>query len=408
MPYVSGSPNDVATPSPETTTSDSPSPTATAIPSPTPERISELPPLPSGAWSGIHWYVGPSLINCVESDDPDAPDCPSLTVFSWSRGYVAFAETDTAIAVWSSADGLNWTKRHNLNMAGLDHIKIEDLVEGPAGILAVGYTSQQGTCAPPDLTIHALWLSADGISWSPVWGIDGSPTTIAASSRGYIATGGDVEPKVWISSNGRTWTPSALPFAIYRSASVDGPTAFAGGFLIYGEVIEPGGCGGDFLETSTVWFSADGTGWTRELLPGATAGPDVSTSVELINDSTMLADEISTDDQSNTSTETLWTSVDGQTWTPLSAPALKGQNWGLLSNGQRAMVMISGSDSSDSSAPQEPPKWMVLDDNLKLSPLAEKGTIPVPADFDLDYVFGPTGIVATDGSQIWIGVPTAN
>jgi hypothetical protein len=407
---------------PWTAPPESPSPpsTATPLPSGTPEQLRTVPTPPAGLWKSIHWYAGPTLVSCPEPDpnateDPNGaepPECPTLRVFGWSKGFVAFADTEKTIAVWSSADGLKWVKRHNLNLGGQDYVQVSYVLEGPAGLLAIGYSSARGMCSSPDLTIHALWISADGATWSPISmaRFDGSPTTIASSSMGYIATGGYGEPEVWISKDGRTWNRATLPFTIYRNASVDGPTAFAGGFLIYGEVISPGGCGGDYLETSTVWFSATGTsGWVREVLPGAVPATNVSTSVALINDSTLLATSDTLDDQGNIASESRWTSTDAQTWKAFSLPALEDKSWSLLSGGSRTLAQIWPAQSTadpTGEAPAVPPTWMIFDQNLVPNPLSEKGDIPA-SDYDSDYAVGPTGIVFCDGSQVWIGVAEA-
>lgn len=283
-------------PSQEAATDGSPTPEPTSAG--TPELLSTASTLPAGPLTAIHWYRGPLVGgDCEPTFDTNGfpiTACPTFHLFSWSRGYIVFAETDNmldkgpvnSISVYSSADGIKWSKPTRLNMTGVEDSGIRDVVEGPAGLLAIGYSTYVATCSSPDPSIHSLWLSKDGVAWSQISvsaAFGTRPNQVAAGSRGYIATGGSTEPELWTSSDARTWTRHQLPFAIYRSASISGPVAFDGGFLIYGQVIEPGGCGGDYSQVSTVWFSLDGGSWTREVLPGAVAASSVETSVTMID-----------------------------------------------------------------------------------------------------------------------------
>jgi len=61
----------------------------------------------------------------------------------------------------SSADGLHWTAGRPMDVRGLtDVVDITAVVEGPAGLLAVGYHPPT-TCGGPS-TVEALWTSPDG------------------------------------------------------------------------------------------------------------------------------------------------------------------------------------------------------------------------------------------------------
>jgi hypothetical protein len=391
-------------------------PTPEPTPVGTPELLQTAPTIPVGPVTGIHWYQGPILGGTCEptfdSNGFPLKACPTFHMFSWSRGYIVFAETDNmldkgpvnSISVYSSPDGLKWSKPTKLNMTGAEDSGVRNLVEGPAGLLAVGYSTYVATCSAPDPSVHSLWLSKDGITWSQISvaaAFGTRPNTIAASSRGYIATGGWNEPELWISADARTWTQPQLPFAIYRSASIDGPVAFNSGFLVYGKVIQPGGCGGDWLSISTVWFSVDGASWSREVLPGAIAASTITTQVNAINGSTLLASETVTDTATNATSGSYWTSADGKSWQTFAPPALAGRNWALWSNGRRALITTTRPDPADPTAPGTV-TWLTLGDDLTVTPLTEIGV-----DTGGDCVFGPTGIVCLDGDQISIGVLTA-
>jgi hypothetical protein len=170
---------------------------------------------------------------------------------------------------------------------------------------------------------------------------------------------------------------------------------------MYGKVIQPGGCGGDWLAISTVWFSVDGTSWSREVLPGAIAASTITTQVNAINGSTLLASETVTDTATNTSSGTYWTSTDGKYWQTFAPAALAGRNWALWTNGRRALITTIRPDPADATAPGTV-RWLTLGADLTVTPLAETGV-----DTGGDCVFGPTGIVCLDGDQLSIGVLTA-
>jgi hypothetical protein len=384
---------------------DTPSPegSQTALP----PAITSVGQVPSGTLHSIAWHPGPQLDTCDPAYDADGyatVACPGYQLFSWSKGYVAFAMTDAStefdsprmiISVMSSKDGLHWTKPRQIWDG---YIAIRDLVEGPNGLLAIGYAIGTVMCGPPDPTIHGLWFSSDGASWSSIsmsraFGAM-PPDTISASSKGYVATGGWDVPLVWVSADGRTWRHPNLPFAMYRDATVSGPLAFPGGFIIYGQVIVPGGCGGDSLEESAVWFSQDGSGWTREILPAVKAGANVDTSVGPLTYFTLIASEEVYDSEGNATGGMSWVSRDGKTWAAFDLPELAGRGWSAYVTPQHSLIEVIPSSG--------PSVWYSIDESLALAPLSVVG--PDPLDEYVGCVFGPTGLVALDGSQIWIGV----
>jgi len=143
----------------------------------------------------------------------------------------------------SSADGLHWTAGQPMDIEGLnDVVRITAVVEGPAGLLAVGYHPPT-TCGGPS-TVEALWTSPDGLTWTrvqtPAYFTSASVYTVDAGSTGYIASGtlkNGVTQAVWLSKDGRSWNEVHLPKATFGKFVVDGATDFAAGYVVSGTVI---------------------------------------------------------------------------------------------------------------------------------------------------------------------------
>jgi len=129
-----------------------------------------------------------------------------------------------------------------------------DVVDGPAGLVAVGWILQDFR--------GATWHSADGSTWGFVDGF-GERTllsAVAADGTRYVAVGRDGEgATAWSSTDGVTWTrtPSKEAFAEtpMRLTSV---VPWDGGFVA-------GGFRGNgfFSADGAFWTSADGIAWDR-------------------------------------------------------------------------------------------------------------------------------------------------
>ena len=184
-------------------------------------------------------------------------------------------------AAWLSPDGVSWTRvPHDDGVFGdgSGDTQIEDVVAGGPGFVAVGVEADfagQGlpliydtfSEAPTSsLTWRAaIWTSADGLAWSRV-PVERLPVPGEGNTRLFgVTTGGpglvavgvrttlrEVEPVVWTSANGETWTPATELEAAVRES---------GGQLIAGVVAGgPGlvavGADGSFLaHTTAVWTS---------------------------------------------------------------------------------------------------------------------------------------------------------
>ena len=403
--------------------------TETPAQSPLPEPTFTYRPIPSvgtapaGPWTGIRWTAGP----LVRQPDPIGPTTGPTTQFEmsgWSRGYVGFRTTwsqqgNSGLHITSnvpsiSEDGLRWVDGKALDLSG-DGDMLGRIVEGPAGLLVVGYAGV--ACGPT--SINAMWLSTDGLSWRrisfSVFGLstpaDGAVYAVEAGSSGYIATGSKVtnrttglsEPFLWTSRDGVAWTPVNLDKALFKGVVADNATAFAGGFVVAGAIPDPnGGCGDAGASTPSLWWSADGKNWIRDAVSGTTSGDFASMQVTRISDHLLLAKETTSFLTSDKVIDVVWTSADGRTW-KLQKDALLVENQ-VQTNGKRGLLMSFAADPSG-----HLDIWDIRSD-MSLFKLNQTGDLPTASFMNGAYaVFGPNGLVAatSDGSQFWVGVPTA-
>jgi hypothetical protein len=395
----------------------SPAISASPVPSlPLPEATPAQRPVPSAstapavAWTGIQWTAG--------SIAAPKYDGISISMAGWSRGYAAIRTTNmaatdsspeaSAIIPSESADGLHWTDGKPLDISDFDFYEwVGDIVEGPAGLLAVGYRTGIA-CGGPD-AVNGIWMSKDGISWrrTSMAGFGGGTVhQIDAGSSGYIATGhgtgSNPAAYVWTSHDGLNWAGTNVDAAAYKGLQLTNATAFAGGFVMAGANPDPKpeGCGSGTV-TPSLWWSPDGKTWTRDIVAGTTSGSSASFSVSRISDHMLVAHESSTKAGSNSSTEAAWTSTDGRTWKQDEDRVMIDNT--VVTYGPRGLVMSTRID-------QKPLDIWDIRADLTLGKLTQTGDIPTEALADGGSVaFGPRGVVVArwDGTQFWIGVPAA-
>ena len=138
---------------------------------------------------------------------------------------IAVGDADGQAASWISADGATWTRGQLTDPSGRlpSESMMTDVVAAGPGLVAVGSIDHE---ARP-----AIWLSADGVSWSRVsdlpetdWLLydsvgERTAMSIAASDAGLTAIGSSASgPFVWSSSDGLDWRELSAQF-------VDEPTS---------------------------------------------------------------------------------------------------------------------------------------------------------------------------------------
>ncbi|HZC32906.1 MAG TPA: hypothetical protein VE640_06430 [Candidatus Bathyarchaeia archaeon] len=390
---------------------------ATRIPAPTSTPLATVGPAPAGPWTSITWIDAGRAFPQFRTTGNDALE---VAVHGWSGGFVGFASgggpwsgssQPATLVATSSADGLRWSTPRALDRAGLDdRIAIVAMVEGPAGLLAVGDYSS-GTCGGPP-TVAGLWSSVDGSSWHrvrvPKSFSSARVETVDAGSAGYIASGtlsDGTTPAVWLSRDGDSWSAMPLLRSIFGKVVASGATSFESGFVIAGALLGRDGCGGASHLTPSLWWSASGTQWSRSPLPDASAASDVYMTVSRIDDRALVAIA----NESNTSTgadaRQVWVTRNGRTWTAVSSPSSLISST-ILTDERRGLLVVDAPGNAG------PPTIAAVADDLTVTELPQSGKGPIASDATSGWLsaLGPTGvvIVSTDTAQLWLGVPSGS
>jgi hypothetical protein len=205
-------------------------------------------------------------------------------------------QVEGSAAVWTSPDGLTWTRvpHDEAAFGGESQQMMLSVTTGGPGLVAVGtdgypYIGNSGQLSefPDELAVDAaVWTSPDGLVWTRVphnEAIFGGPdeqrmVSVTAGGPGLVAVGSGTAAEfgsaivaaVWTSPDGYIW--SRVPhdediFATSREERWPGAheeqmlsvTAWGPGLVAVGFDTVAGGCSWD----SAVWTSPDGLTWSR-------------------------------------------------------------------------------------------------------------------------------------------------
>jgi hypothetical protein len=375
---------------------------------------------PAGRWTGIRWISAGAAFPQTPVPDGGNQSSVQISVFGWSRGYVGFRTAITqnfsdakmsqeklVMVSTASTDGVHWTSGKAFGEGDqASWVVIRAVVEGPAGLLAVG-VNPAGMCGGP-ATVGAMWTSLDGQTWTrvkpPADFAAARVYTVDAGSTGYIATGtlnDDVTPAVWVSADGRSWGRAALPKPTGGSV-VDGATAFAGGYVISGAQHLDIGCGmSEFVPS--LWWSSDGKSWTSCDVSGAMPAGDAWVTVNRVSDHALMAIATGWDATGSVNSQQIWVTGDGKSWQLVKSPSSLLSAF-ILSDGQRGLMAVNAAPGHG------PPTLAAVGDDLTVTTLSQSGDGPVDSDTSSPWIaaLGPTGIVilSMDGLNLWLGVPT--
>jgi hypothetical protein len=215
----------------------------------------------------------------------------------------------------SSSDGITWSVLGSLPGNFPDQDEIQVVYDGKDGLYAAGYLGQQGSGGP------ALWSSPDGSQWT------------SASNQASFQTGPCVETEhvgmseigligetlfaaghaVWSSSDGIVWDCVGVPPNVRE--------------VIAHDVIV--GSGGNDPSTEQLWLSPDGQAWDATI--------DVPT---FLSPAAVADGFVALDENSRREIEhVLYTSTDGNSWTPQQNPFGSVLLWRVASDGSRAVVL---------------------------------------------------------------------
>ncbi len=152
--------------------------------------------------------------------------------------------------MWRSSDGQTWQPLSAKAMAPFDRVWIVSIAAGPKGLVAFGLLDPPD--AKPAATENVVFHSLDGQNWSSAAFPDqsGGATgvlvqSVAATSTGFVAVGGDTAGAAWYSTDGLTWTRASTP-----PGSSCGPATNAAA-----------GSDGVVANCMGLWVSADGKTW---------------------------------------------------------------------------------------------------------------------------------------------------
>ena len=273
--------------------------------------------------SSSEWFAwSKGYVAFCQSELPDPSANPSAT-FNENATYFA-------ITPWRSDDGRSWQPGRPMDVAGLgDTTWIARMVEGPAGIVAVArgaYVLDDPATGGFADAVTGVWTSKDGLSWTRVdlvsaLGVD-ALGDVAVGPSGYIASNlssasASLAPKVWLSADGRKWRSVALGKSALSGAHLGSAYVLPNGYLLAGWKGVP--IGQELDTTPAIWFSPDGASWRETNLPGVVAAPMKEAVVEMNDPGRYIAVvgtwscgcEPPDDDQA-------WISSDGTSWQPYS------------------------------------------------------------------------------------------
>ncbi|MGB9358143.1 MAG: hypothetical protein WCC01_06270 [Acidimicrobiia bacterium] len=268
-------------------------------------------------------------------DDPDGLNADGWqtmnTVTTGGPGLVAVGTSAPGLhkddaAVWTSTDGLRWTRvpDDSGDFSGAGDHHMADVVAGGPGLVAVG------SVGSVDTGVAAVWTSQDGLAWTrvahsdEVFGGDRWQfmASVTVSDSGLVAVGGDssgddLDAAVWTSPDGLVWsrvvdtdgTLTSSGDQAMESVTVGGP-----GLVAVGRE-KPGS---DF--DGVVWISSDGGSWTRVDTGDAFGGPGDQAVAQVFEvDGGLMAVGY---ERSEDRDAQVWDSADGLAWAKSSDPGL--------------------------------------------------------------------------------------
>ena len=244
--------------------------------------------------------------------------------------------------VWTSMDGITWSRvPFNREVFGSQDPEepgggrswLHGVTVGGPGFVAVG----------SDSWAAAVWTSPDGVTWTRVphdpevfgegatWETHSEMNAVSVGGPGLVAVGnadGYSSAAVWTSPDGLMWTRVAHDEEIFGGVGgqvMHAVVAAGPGLVAVGED-EPDSHSAVGGIRAAVWTSIDGTTWTRVTHDPAVFGENADE--RLMRDVAMVGDgliAVGTD---------MWTSPDGSNWTHITvdgtgAPMGTARSWGM-------------------------------------------------------------------------------
>lgn len=284
---------------------------------------------------------------------------------------MAIEDDDADAAVWTSSDGVEWTRISDPDLGG----------PGDQSLVAITVFGDTVIAAGSDDGDAAIWTSHDGMTWSRVeepeilggereqW-IHG----LAVGGPGVVAVGADgTAAGVWTSPDGSSWSRITDP-QVFGGDGVQVMleiTSGEHGLIAVGsttayEAIYFLGRGAETKTDAAVWNSDDGLSWSRVENSDLGGVGDQSMYTVISWDSGLIAAGVDLADPRagavfdadyDTGQDVdaaVWLSTDGASWVKVRSPALGGEDWqdifDVIVFGE-VLVAVGGDDGGSGIAP---------------------------------------------------------
>jgi hypothetical protein len=264
---------------------------------------------------GLHWQVA---FRAPSGEDRTPTMCPRFVATVGNR-LVALAQE----RIWQSTDGVSWTELDPTSLraiwAGRGE-QVVDVAAGPAGIIVIGQ--------PENAFASIVAFSSDGREWTPI-ALPARKTAVAwdatAWHGGFVVVGRDGQadeggspsepythpgvgaPAAWLSTDGLSWTQAQVEGRAIKAGVLSGVVVGAGGLIAIGNDVD---VERQYEEIDTIginaWTSADGLSWRSSGLLGG-----------LVPEAGMLATD-GTNIVALRDGRTAWISTDGHVWVSIS------------------------------------------------------------------------------------------
>jgi hypothetical protein len=263
--------------------------------------------------------------------------------------------TQWALDAWSSSNSSAWTKELT---GGLGATYLAQVVQRPDRVTLIGGI-QRGYS-------NNVWQTTNGNDWTELSAhAQFSPrATRGVSFGGHVwiiggataeSTGGARSNEIWRSDDGTQWTRVATQGTIFSPRDGHCVVVFGNKLWVIGGWDGEIGAGGTETRLNDVWSSDDGVTWTKHDPTGGVifapvVGHDV---VAFQNKLWVIAGNV----QNDTDSSEVWSSDDGDTWTPVTQvhpfPARRshrvvefnGEMWMIA--GARDLVLGADEGTSD-------------------------------------------------------------
>jgi hypothetical protein len=232
---------------------------------------------------GIDWvladHIDAGTYERTPSGDPAPGTYGSIEAITYGNShYVAVGDvrdqgdesyTNPRAAVWTSSNGLTWTRlpENDDVFNGPWHQEMSDIAFGPAGFVAVGSTEGDDGMS----SVGAIWQSPDGFTWTRIAHDDNlfgehtpdewlGVSDVVHGNNGYVAIGSE---GILRSVDGLTWTRTSAE-ELNGSTSFDDIAYGDGTYLLIGTewAQDSDGIKGQ-LNTIAIWYSSDAISWER-------------------------------------------------------------------------------------------------------------------------------------------------